>query len=228
MKTEKPAEREPYLKRASKAIAAGLRQPRMGLRWVLLVSGVTLIGICVANLKLVGFGTDPMSTVTFGLADKTGISMGTWHLTLMMLMFIPVLILDPGRIGIGSLLNMGCIGYISDATRWVTARLMAGGELGMPARIIIFLASVAVFLVGAAFYTAADLGYASYDAIPILLADHAKKLRFHGIRMLWDLSFVIMGFLLGSEIGLTTLLLGFCLGPAISFIAGRLTKVLEA
>lgn len=228
MKTEKPAEREPYLKRALKAIADGLRQPHMGLRWLLLVSGVTLIGICVANLKLVGFGTDPMSTVTFGLAGLTGISMGTWHLTLMMLMFLPVLILDPGMIGIGSLLNMCLIGYISDATRWVTARLMAGSELGTAARIIIFLASVAVFLVGAAFYTAADLGYASYDAIPFLISDRTGKLRYRSVRMLWDLSFVVIGFALGSEIGLTTLLLGFCLGPAIAYIAGKLTKVLEA
>lgn len=227
MQTEKNAARGNCFKRAYGAIAAGMKRPHMGLRWLLLVSGVVLIGICVANLKLVGFGTDPMSTVTFGLAGLTGISMGTWHLTLMMLMFIPVLLFDPGRIGIGSVLNMVCIGYISDATRWVTARLMAGGTLSGPARIIIFILSVAVFLVGAAFYTAADLGYASYDAIPFLIADRVKKLKYRSVRMIWDLSFVAVGFMLGSEIGLTTLLLGFCLGPAIAFIAGRLAKTLK-
>lgn len=39
--------------------------------------------------------------------------------------------------------------------------------------------------------------------------------------MLWDISILSLGFLLGSTVGLTTLITGFCLGPAIAFVSSR-------
>ena len=66
-----------------------------------------------------------------------------------------------------------------------------------------------------------DIGVATSDAIPQQIAALVKKKSYRGFRMIWDLSLLTAGFLLGAEVGLTTLLTGFCLGPAIAFVSGR-------
>ena len=60
--------------------------------------------------------------------------------------------------------------------------------------------------------------------MPQILAARAKRLSPRGVRMLWDISILSVGFLLGSTVGLTTLLSGFCLGPAITAISKRVEK----
>lgn len=90
-----------------------------------------------------------------------------------------------------------------------------------------FAVSMAAFLIAAAFYMAADLGVAPYDAIPQLIAARTDRLSGRAVRMLWDLSILSLGFLLGSTVGLTTLITGFCLGPAISFVSNRVKSWFE-
>lgn len=90
-----------------------------------------------------------------------------------------------------------------------------------------FTVSMAAFLTAAAFYIAVDLGVAPYDAIPQLISAHTSRLSARAIRMLWDISILSLGFLLGSTVGLTTLMTGFCLGPAISFVSARVTSWFE-
>ena len=86
---------------------------------------------------------------------------------------------------------------------------------------VLFAVSMASFLIAAAFYMVVDLGVAPYDAIPQLIAAHTNRLSARTIRMLWDISILSLGFLLGSTVGLTTLITGFCLGPAIAFVSSR-------
>ena len=88
-------------------------------------------------------------------------------------------------------------------------------------RIALFAVSMAAFLIAAAFYMVVDLGVAPYDAIPQLIAARTNRLSARAIRMLWDISILSLGFLLGSTVGLTTLITGFCLGPAIAFVSSR-------
>ena len=45
--------------------------------------------------------------------------------------------------------------------------------------------------------------------------------------MLWDITILSLGFLLGSTVGLTTLITGFCLGPAIAFVSDHVKSWFE-
>lgn len=204
-----------------KTIAASFKRPHMGRRSAVLAVSLAAIGVCVAVFKAVGFGTDPCSTFTLGVSAHIGISFGTCQFLFNLLMFIPVIRFDLSRIGIGTIGNMVGVGYIADlCMRTIETRMPVDG-LPMAARILIFAVSMAVFLIAASFYIVVDLGVAPYDAIPQLIAEHTSKLSARTVRMLWDLSVLCAGFLLGSTVGLTTLITGFCLGPAIAFVSGR-------
>lgn len=202
-------------------IAASFHRPRMGRRLIALTLSLTVMGAGIAVFKTVGFGTDPCSTFTLGVSARTGVTFGTCQLVFNLLLFIPVIRHDLSRIGIGTIGNMVGVGYIADfCMRLIGARLPPEG-LSMMERVLMFAVSMAVFLVAASFYMVVDLGVAPYDAIPQLIAAHTNKLSYRGVRMIWDLSMLSMGFLLGSTVGLTTLITGFFLGPAITLVAKR-------
>ena len=198
------------------AIAANFTRPRMGRRLAVLTVSLIVIGVCVAVFKTVGFGTDPCSTFTLGVSARTGISFGTCQLAFNLLMFLPVIRLDLSRIGVGTVANMVGVGYMADFTMWLMSPHIPPEGLSMTVRIVLFAVSMAAFLIAAAFYMVVDLGVAPYDAIPQLIAARTNRLSARAIRMLWDISILSLGFLLGSTVGLTTLITGFCLGPAIA------------
>ena len=200
-------------------LMTNFRRPRMGRRLIALALSLTVMGIGIAMFKTVGFGTDPCSTFTLGVSRRTGISFGTCQLVFNLLLFIPVVCQDLSRIGIGTIGNMVGVGYIADfAMRIISAHLPEGG-LTMAVRVVLFALSMVFFLIAASFYMVVDLGVSPYDALPQLIAARVKRLNFRTVRMIWDISFLSAGFLLGSTVGVTTVITGFFLGPAIVFVS---------
>ena len=183
-----------------------LIRPRMGRRLVALTLSLMVIGACVAVFKTVGFGTDPCSTFTLGVSAHTGVSFGTCQLLFNLLMFIPVFRCDVSRM---------CMGLMRP--------LIPAEGLSMTVRVVMFALSMAGFLIAAAFYMVVDLGVAPYDAIPQMIAARAKRWSYRRVRMLWDISILSAGFLLGSTVGMTTVITGFCLGPVIAFFSDRVS-----
>ena len=187
-------------------LAGRLIRPRMGRRLAALTLSLVVIGACVAVFKTVGFGTDPCSTFTLGVSAHTGVSFGTCQLLFNLLMFIPVFRYDVSRIGIGTIGNMVGIGYIADLCMELMRPLIPAEGLSMTVRVVMFALSMAGFLIAAAFYMVVDLGVAPYDAIPQLIAARAKRWSYRRVRMLWDISILSAGFLLGSTVGMTTVI----------------------
>ena len=210
-----------------KTIAANFTRPRMGRRLAVLTVSIIAIGICVAVFKTVGFGTDPCSTFTLGVSARTGVSFGTCQLVFNLLMFLPVIRFDLSRIGVGTVANMAGVGYVADFCMRLIGQHTPPEGFSMAARVLMFAVSMAAFLIAAAFYMVVDLGVAPYDAIPQLISAHTNRLSARAVRMLWDVSILSLGFLLGSTVGLTTLITGFCLGPAIAFVSERVKSWFE-
>lgn len=190
------------------------KRPRAWRRVAALILSVVLMGLGVALFTLVGFGTDPCSTFSLGVSGRTGLSFGHCQLMLNALLFIPVLLCDPSRIGLGTLANMVLVGYSADGFLWLLGTAVTP-QSPMGVRLIVFLATMALFLLAAALYMAVDLGVAPYDALPQIIAGKARRLSFRTLRVIWDLTFLVLGFLMGATVGLTTLLTGFCMGPVI-------------
>lgn len=203
------------------SVAGHLIRPRMGRRLLALAVSLTVMGACVAVFKTVGFGTDPCSTFTLGVSAHTGVSFGTCQMLFNLIMFVPVLRYDLSRVGIGTVGNMVGVGYIADFCMARIQPLVPAGGLSLAARAALFAVSMAAFLAAAAFYMVVDLGVAPYDAVPQLIAARLGRWSYRRVRMAWDLSVLSAGFLLGSTVGLTTVITGFFLGPVIVFVSDR-------
>jgi len=126
-------------------------------------------------------------------------------------------------IGFGTIGNMCFLGYISDFFRWIWSLLLPAGFFEATVnRYILLIPSLIVFLLGAAAYMCAGLGSSPYDAMPFIISSHVKKVSFKVVRMIWDISFMTAGFLLGGDVGIVTVLVAFFLGPIITWMQKKM------
>lgn len=199
-------------------------KPRMPRRVAVLLLSVIMMGICVAVFDQLGFGTDPCSVMNLAVSRLIGWSFGNWQLLVNALMLAVIIGLgEVRRIGLGTLANMVLVGYAADAALWVLNHTHPLTGETMLVKLIVFVPTMAAFLVAVAFYSAADLGVAPYDAMPQIIAGRQKRFSFTAVRVTWDVSFTVLGFLAGGTVGLVTVAVCFFLGPVIAAIAKRCT-----
>lgn len=204
-----------------------LRRPRMARRLLALILSLLVIGICVGVFKVVGFGTDPCPTFSFGISNLTGVSFGTCQMLFNLVLLVPILRCDLSRIGIGTIANMVGVGYTADLCIAVIRALTPPEGLSFPVRLAILAVSLAAFLVAVAFYMVVDLGVVPYDAVPQLIAARTKRFSYRQVRIFWDVAALSIGWLCGAAVGVTTLVTGFCLGPAIVAVSDRVRDWFE-
>ena len=80
----------------------------------LMLTGIIGMGISLSALLKVGYGTDTSSFMNASIALRTGISLGPVMVTLNAIQFIAEIIWGRRFIGLGTIVNMAAIGYISD------------------------------------------------------------------------------------------------------------------
>lgn len=199
-------------------------KPHMLRRVAVLLLSVIMMGVCVAIFDQLGFGTDPCSVMNLAVSRLIGWSFGNWQLLINALMLAIILCVgEVRRIGLGTIANMVVVGYAADATLWVLNHTHPLTNEALPVKLIVFVPTMAAFLVAVAFYIAADLGVAPYDAMPQIIAGRQKRFSFTAVRVAWDVGFTVVGFLAGGTVGLVTIATGFFLGPVITAIAKRCT-----
>ena len=86
----------------------------------------------------------------------------------------------------------------------------------------VLLPALAVFVVAAGVYMVTELGTAPYDAIPFLIVKAQKKVPFRVVRMVFDFTVIVIAWVFGAKIGLVTILMGFTLGPVISWVGEKM------
>ena len=204
------------------------RPPKFRNRMIMMIIGVILQAFGLSLLINMELGTDPCSCLTQGVTNWVPLSFGTCQLLCHLITFAFVIRYDLSQIGFGTIGNMVCLGYISDFFRWIWSMVIPGGFWEQRWMMYLMLIPVlAVFCVGAATYMSAGLGASPYDALPFIISEHQKKFSFKTIRMMWDIAFVIGGFLLGGNVGIVTVLVAFFLGPIISWIKNKMEIFLK-
>ncbi len=197
-------------------------KPHMAKRTVVLFISVFLMGLGVAILDQLGFGTDPCSVLNLGVSRLVGWSFGTYQLCFNLVLIVLILLLgETRRIGLGTLANMVVVGYAADFCTWIIN--MVHPLYGEPemVKILLFIPTLVMFMVAASFYMVVDLGVSPYDAMPQIISGRVKRLSFTVIRIIWDVSATVIGYLVGGTVGLATIIMGFFLGPLISAIAKK-------
>lgn len=203
------------------------------LRVVILLIGLTIAHLGVTLFLLADLGADPFNVLVQGIfrtvSGVTGwavLTHGYTHIAICFLIILVLLIVDRSYIKIGTILCMVCGGPIID---FFTKRLQF---LFTPERMLWFKLPVlalgcVILAFGMTIVIKSDAGTGPNDLVALVISEKSHK-KFGIVRIVVDVSFVAVGFLLGGIFGVGTIICACLVGPVAGFFLPRSEKIVEA
>ena len=196
----------------------GWTRRELAVRVVLL-----LAGLCVAHLGVTLFlqsdlGSDPFNVFVQGLFRGipwpafAAMTHGRTHLLVSLVILLVLLAVDRSYVGIGTVLCMALGGPIIDVyTLWLSPVIHGG--LPLPLRLALLVAGCVILAFGMTIVIRSQAGTGPNDLVAVVLSDKLRK-PFGPVRIGVDLTFALVGLVLGGVVGLGTVICAFLVGPA--------------
>lgn len=178
------------------------------------VTGLALFGIGISLIIDARIGVPPWDVFHQGVAGRLDRSIGTIIIATgaaLMLVWIPL----RQKPGIGTVLNAIEIGLVAN----VALDLLPQPE-ALAARVPMMLAGVLVTGLGSALYIGSGLGPGPRDGIMTGLASRGIPLR--RARMGIEFTVLIVGWLLGGQVGAGTVTFAVLIGPLVQWLMPHL------
>jgi uncharacterized membrane protein YczE len=192
-----------------------LPRDRPTQRVVRCVGGLAVFGAGIALIIHADLGAAPWDVFHTGVSRLTGWSVGTVTiLTGLCLLFawIPLRVTP----GLGTVLNAVEIGLVVD----LVLAALPGTEV-LAARVGMMLAGVVLVGIGSGYYIGAGLGPGPRDGIMTGLARRGIPVR--TARTGIEVGVLVVGVLLGGEVGIGTAVFALAIGPLVHLFLPRLS-----
>ena len=152
-------------------------------KFMLMLTGILLIGMCVASYRMSGFGVDAFSCMNLGVSGFLRMSFGTWQLLINAVLLLVVWFTIRHCIGPGTVVNMVCVGYTADFLCWLFLNRI-GLQVTMPLRLLFLILGTLFASLGCACYMIADMGISPYDSVAFIITKYAHgKISFRFARL---------------------------------------------
>lgn len=188
--------------------------------------GLILCGVGVSMFLYSGMGVDPASVFELGIAKVCGISYGTSSALINVVILLIVFFIDKSYINISSLIAIFGIGYTADFVRKILSILIQG-EPNLILKLVLILIGLFIMSCGIATYIKAELGVGAIDLISEIIS-RKSKVQYRVVKVIGDVAFVVIGFLLGGTVGVGTVVAAFLTGPTVQLVRPGIEKVLNA
>jgi uncharacterized membrane protein YczE len=196
--------------RSSTRVPIGVRRPlRLG-------AGLVLYGISIALMLRAGLGVDSWDVLHQGLALATGVPFGGVVIAvsvMVLVLWVPL----RQRPGLGTLANAVVVGLVAD----FALRLLAPAR-GIAAQFLVLSMGIVANGVATGLYIGAGLGPGPRDGLMTGLAARTRR-SIRSVRTLIEISVLAVGWALGGQVGLGTLLYAGSIGPLSQYFIQRLS-----
>ena len=156
-------------------------------------------------------GMPDLNVFATGMAKILHITLGQMTTIYSVVLLIISFLIDRKKIGIMTLISVFLNQYPIDIARSLYRPITF-----YPLKLIFAVICMLIMFFGAAMMMAADVGVTIYDAFTLGITD-----RFHFpylyVRWASDLSFLLVGFILGGDVGVGTVICFIIVGKVISF-----------
>lgn len=202
------------------------------IRVLILLVGLTIAHFGVTLFLLADLGADPFNVLVQGifrtLSTMNGFQLlthGYTHIAICFLIILVLLVVDRSYIKIGTILCMICGGPIIDVFTGLLGGFLSGGR-GLWIKLPVLAAGCVILAFGMTIVIKSDAGTGPNDLVALVISDksHAK---FALVRVVVDVSFVAVGFLLGGVFGVGTLICAGLVGPVAGFLFPRVEKIVN-
>lgn len=205
-----------------------MKQSRITAKRIILsFIGVFLSGVGVAFNSCAGLGNDPIGMLYDGIRcagnmsqAQLGMATNIVNISLIVLLFM----IGRRYINIGTLIYVIPYGLCVSTGNILYGLLSFSDGLGN--NILFGIAGCLTLYLGVAFCITADIGVDPFSGTVLTICDAIHK-EYRIIKILFDVTLVIVGTLLGGKLGVITIIAALSAGPLIQFFIGKLKAFLK-
>lgn len=179
-----------------------------------LYAGLVLYGVSDAMLLMAGLGVDPWDVFHQGLSRRFGLGVGTWAVIVgvcVLLLWIPL----RQRPGFGTVSNVVVVGLVIDLVL-----VLIPSVHGLGARYAVLVSGIFLNGVATGAYIGAGLGPGPRDGLMTGFAARGHSIRV--VRTSIEVTVLLVGWLLGGNVGVGTVLYALSIGPIAHVFIPRL------
>ena len=220
------------------------------IRVVILLVGLTIAHLGVTLFLLTNLGADPFNVLVQGIFRTissvtgggilTGPLVLTWpvvltgsvvlthgytHIAICFLIILVLLIVDRSYIKIGTVLCMVCGGPIIDFFTRLLSFLFAQ-ERTLWFKLPLLALGCVILAFGMTIVIKSEAGTGPNDLAALVISEKSHK-KFGIVRIIVDVSFVVVGFILGGSFGIGTIVCACLVGPVAGFFLPQSEKLVE-
>ncbi len=189
--------------------------------------GILLVGVGVAFNNCAGLGNDPVGIVYDGIRNVTG--MGAEQLGLasnIVNLSLALLVFFTGRkyISVGTLVYFLPYGFFVELGI-LLYQFLAPETGGLAVQIAFSVVGCLLLYLGVAVYITMDIGVDPFTGIVLVIRDAVKK-EYRIVKIIFDITMIILGTVLGGKLGAVTIITALTAGPVIQFFSGELHRIL--
>lgn len=195
--------------------------------YLCLIFAILILGIVSVLFNNANFGSDAIFCLNQGLATKLKLPIGVVNIIMNGAFFIVMLIINRKDIGVGTVLMLLLLGTSIDIMMGLNfIPNLANVELAKP--LYIFLQCLYILLglalggFAISLYIYANRGISPFEGVLIKISA-VTKIPYWATKIINDVIFYIIGFLLGGVIGIGSIIAACLYGPSISLF-GKLWK----
>lgn len=197
------------------------------IRVVLLLVGLTIAHLGVTLFLQADMGSDPFNVLIQGLYRfllwPEFMTHGYVHVGVSFLIILVLLIVDRSYVRIGTLLCMILGGPIIDVFTIILGSVIHSGS-PMVLRLASLVLGCVILAFGMTIVIKSQAGTGPNDLVAVVISDKSGR-KFGSVRIVVDVCFAGLGFLLGGTLGLGTVICACLVGPVAQIflpISGKL------
>ena len=202
-------------------------------RLVILLIGLTIAHFGVTLFLLANLGADPFNVLVQGvfhtLQKLTGwafLTHGRTHIALCLIIIVALLFIDRSYIMPGTIVCMICGGPIIDFFTALLSAPFAAYITNFWLKLAVLAAGCVILALGMSTVIKSDAGTGPNDLVGLVISDKLHK-KFGIVRVICDLTFVAVGWLLGGAVGIGTVVCAFLVGFVADFFLPRCEKLVS-
>lgn len=165
--------------------------------------GITLCAVGILFTLRANIGFSPWDVLHMGIVGTTSISYGTANIGIGLLILLLAVILGE-KLGLGTILNILCVGKIVDALIAINVLPNNTGE-NIIIGILMMTIGLTVTALGCVLYLGAELGGGPRDSMMVGLKKKFPKVPVGAFKGILEGSALVGGYILGGKVGIGTL-----------------------
>jgi len=192
--------------------------------YLLAAMGVFILGVGVAFNAMARLGNDPVGIFYDGIRNSLGLSQTQLGIaTYVVNIGLILLLLVVGRryVNVGTFFNLALYGTFVKVGTFFYLTVFGSPALGT--RILASVLGCLFIYIGVSSYILADVGLDPMTALTMVLKDKLGW-NLRRTKIVFDISLVVIGFILGGKLGIVTVVMALTAGPTIQFIIQKAQK----